>query len=144
MLSLAASDSTARGPRTHYVYARPQQLESHLAQTSRDARHVDMLLGCLLAGKVYVVDHEIILGHDGPYFELRPDRMNGRATLAIYTSRDQIPAHRDPEDAEAMPFAEVLQELESDASVVLNPSSPFAHRISADELDMLRRVLATD
>ncbi|MEM7154461.1 MAG: SseB family protein [Myxococcota bacterium] len=144
MLSLAASDSTAHGSRTHYVYARPQQLESHLAQTRRDSRHEDMLLGCLLAGKVYVVDYEIILDHEGPCFELCPDRMNGQPTLAVYTSRDQIPAHRDPMEAEAMPFAEILQELDAEASVVLNPASPLAHRIGADELHMLRRVLATD
>lgn len=130
MLSLVATDATDHGPRL-----------DNLEQTRADTRHKHWLFGSLLAGQVYVIDYEIILGHNGPFYELRPRTRAGGRTLAVYTSRAKIPARLDPAYAEPMAFAELLHMLEDGVGLTLNPEGPRAHTISSDELALLRRVL---
>jgi len=141
MLSLVATDATDHGPRLDNTFTDEQELELHLEQTRADASHKHWLFGSLLAGQVYVVDYEIILGHDGPLYELKPRTRAGGRTVAVYTSRAKIPTRLDPADAEPMAFAEVLHMLEDGVGLTLNPEGPRSHTIPADELALLRRVL---
>ena len=84
-----------------------------------------------------------MLGHEGPYVELQPKTSDSGPHLNVYTSRARVPAET-YDEAERMPFAELLDTLEPGVGLMLNPDGPRPHRISADELELLRRVLATE
>ncbi|MEX1362394.1 MAG: SseB family protein [Nannocystaceae bacterium] len=143
MLSLDASESSAGAPRIHDGFTPEPQLERHLQRARHDERYRHWLFGALLVGKVYVADFELLLGHDGPMIELRPHEDGAGRVLAVYTSLARVPGQIDADDVETMPFAELLQTLESGVDLCLNPDGPQAHRIAAEELDLLRRVLGS-
>ncbi len=119
-------------------YTAEQELELHLRQASRDARHRDWLFGALLAGKVYVVDYEVGLGDNGPFVELRTMTDSAGQVLAVYTSLARIPQHIDPRDAQAMPFPYVLRALDDHASITVR--GPTSFRIGPSDLALLRRI----
>ncbi|MCA9649210.1 MAG: hypothetical protein H6712_13940 [Myxococcales bacterium] len=141
MLSLAASDSSAGAPRIHDGFTPEAQLERHLQRARHDDRYSHWLFGALLVSKVYVTDYEILLGHYGPFIELTPRETADGPTLTIFTSRMRIPAEAS-DDAEVMPFSELLRSLPASAALELNPGGPCSARVSADEVDMLRRIVA--
>jgi hypothetical protein len=144
MLTLAASDSSARALEIDAVHTAEAEVDRHLAAAREDAGRRSWLYGSLLAGKVYVTEHELVLGDCGPYVELQPRvESGGRGrVLAVYTSRRHLPAGVDPLDAVGMSFAEVVREVEAGVAVEINPGGELALQLGVAELELLRRVLA--
>jgi hypothetical protein len=141
MLLLAASDSTARAPMLHAMPTAEPVVDRWLAAARHDVRHEVGFYGALLAGKVYVMDCELVLGDRGPYVELRPRADGERRMLEAYTSRRQLPEGVDPLDVPAMPFVALLRALEAGVELELNPSTALARTMVAVELELLRRVI---
>lgn len=144
MLLLAASDSTARAPMLHAATTAEPEVDRRLAAARHDVRHEAAFYGALLAGKVYVVEGEVVLGDRGPYVELRP-RMDGeRRVLRAYTSRRHLPRGVDPLDVPALPFVALLRGIDEDVEVELNPGGALERRMEAVELGLLRRVIEVE
>lgn len=138
---LGASESTARAPLLHAACTAEPEVDHHLAVAQADTRHEPWLYGALLAGRVYVTEYELVLGDHGPYVELQPRSAGEAGVLAVYTSRQHVPAGEDPLDAQALPFAVMLRTLDAGTEVEINPGGPLARRLTTTELDLLRRVL---
>lgn len=118
------------------------ELERRLATARHDVRHEADFYAALLAGKVFVVDCELVLGEQGPCVELQPRVEGDCRVLVMYTSRRHLPAGVDPLDAPSMPFTAVLRAMGDDVEVALDPGTTLARRMEAVELELLRRVLA--
>ena len=74
--------------------------------------------------RVYVVDHLLGLGAEGPFMEFRPrDDATGARFLLVYTSRGQIPEGNDRRDAESVPLALLAMVLEPDVRLIVDPGS---------------------
>lgn len=74
--------------------------------------------------RVYVVDHLLGLGSEGPFMEFRPrDDASGGRFLLVYTSRREIPAGRERRDAESVPLALLAIVLEPDVRLIVDPGS---------------------
>lgn len=139
MMTLAASDSTARAPRLALVHSG----DAHGPTPRPDVQERDFILGSLLAREVYVIDYEIVLEHDGPYYELQPTDDPTGQRLVIYTSRQNLPATVDPQDAETMSTRHIVEALEQGVGLSVDPGQPSAYLVAADELDLLRQVART-
>ena len=141
MLLLAASDSTAGAPMLHAMPTAEPVVDRWLAAARNDVRHEVELYGALLAGKVYVMDCELVLGVRGPYVQLRPRVDGERRVLAAYSSRQQLPEGVDSLDVPAMPFVALLRVLETGVALELNPATTLARTMGTAELELLRRVV---
>ncbi len=74
--------------------------------------------------RVYVVDHLLGLGAEGPFMEFRPrDDATGARFLLVYTSRNEIPAGPARRDAESVPLALLAMVLEPDVRLIVDPGS---------------------
>jgi len=142
MLLLAASDSTARAPMLQAMHTAEPVVDRWLVAARHDEQHEVGFYGALLAGKVYVMDCELVLGARGPYVELRPQADGERRVLAVHTSRRWLPEGVDPLDVPAMPFVALLRALEAGVELELNPVTALARTMDAVELELLRRVIA--
>lgn len=143
MLSLAASDSSARAPMLHAAVVAAIVRAPRIAGWGdggrgggQDERHE-----ALLGSKVYVVDCELVLGEHGPYVEVQPRAEGGRWVLRLYSSRRHLPAAVDPFDATSMSFAAVLRATGAGVEVLLDPDTPLCRRVDAATLERLRRSL---
>ncbi len=141
MLTHAEPAASDRAPQLRAIFTPEHELERHLESAAQDPRYRHWLLGALLAGKVFVTDYEIVLDEPGPYLELCPDAGPRGPVLAVYTSRNRVPAGVPVMDAQAMPFAYLLGVLDCHASMIINPGEPHAHQLSCAELELLRRVV---
>lgn len=83
---------------------------------------------------VYILDYEIVLGEDGPYYELRPDRSPDTENLAIYTSVAFLPPGTDPQDAERVVASELIASLPPDTGLSVDPGNPHGHTLTVDDL----------
>lgn len=99
MLTLAASDSTARAPMLHAVLTAGSEIDRYIEAARTSTPDAPGLYAALLMGKVYVTEHELVLGEQGPYVELQPGADARGRVLAVYTSRRHVPAGVDPLDA---------------------------------------------
>jgi len=138
MMTLAATQSTARAPLHHAGRIAGHPLEQTLAAARVDARFIPSLYGALLHGEVYVTDCEMVLGEQGPYVELWPGTDCQGRMLAVYPSMARVP---EGQEAEAVSFVAVLDALSPGVAVVLDPGGPLQHRIDAIDLELLRRAL---
>ncbi len=141
MLTLAASDSTARAPMLYAVLTAGTEIDRCIEAARASTPDTPGLYAALLMGKVYVTGHELVLGEHGPYVDLQPSTDDRGRVLEVYTSRRHLPADVDPVDAHAMPFAAVVRALKEGVAVALNPGAKPTLRLDASEVELLRRVL---
>jgi hypothetical protein len=89
---------------------------------------------------VYVVDHLIGLGDEGPFVEFRPrDDSSGGRFLPVFSARHEIPGSA-REDAESVPISLLALALDEDVRVVLDPGSR-AVVVTRDQLRVLADVV---
>jgi hypothetical protein len=97
----------------------------------------------LLGPEVYVVDHLLGLGDDGPFVRLLPRHDDeGAPYLPVYTSRPELPTAEEAFEADALELGDFLDALPEGVPIVVDPGSRGV-KIAADDLAELAHVLAS-
>ena len=121
------------------LYLPAEAAQQHLASSNPSVEQRTNLYGALLSSRVWVTQCEVGLGEAGPFVELLPMSTIAGPLLAIYTSPDRVPGGG--VTAEAIAFADLLEAIADDLSLLVDPPRA-AVVISPADLAMLREVLA--